>query len=212
MNLLDLHQSAHAVLVRGGRAAAQSARARRPAPASHQISLASGEFLVDHYRNGKRINCYRFRNGITNEGKNKLLDVMFNADTAISAWFLGLIDNDSFTALAAGDTYAEIDDVNGWGEFTDYDDPGNGGNSTTRPGWTVGNASSQSVTNSSIVAFDITGTGTVKGVFVVGGGSDPEVKGDNAGGGALWATALFTGGDVPVQSGDTLRVTYTVNA
>ena len=33
-----------------------------------------GQFKVEHWRNGKRINEYHFPNGITNEGKNKLLD------------------------------------------------------------------------------------------------------------------------------------------
>jgi hypothetical protein len=177
------------------------------------MNLASGEFVVDHYRRGKRINSYRFSNGITNQGKNRLLDVMFHAATQISTWYLGLIDNDGYTALAAADTYANIDQVgNGWDEFQDYTDPANANSSSTRPEWTEGTASGQAITNSSVVAFDITDTGTVKGVFVVGGGSAPATKGDSAGGGTLWATALFTGGDVPVQNGDTLRVTYTVNA
>lgn len=210
MNTLDVNQSARASLLRRGQLPTPAARPMVPA-ASHAV-LASGRFKVDHIRNGKRINSYSFPNGITNEGKDHLLDVVFHGDTQITAWFLGLIDDASFSALAAADVYAQINGTNGWDEFTDYTDPANADSALTRPAWTEGAASGQSITNGTVVEFDITGSGTVKGVFVVGGGTDPEDKDDAAGGGTLWATALFSGGDVPVLNGDTLRVTYTVSA
>jgi len=73
--------------------------------------------------------------------------------------------------------------------------------------------SSQSITNSSPVVFDITGSGTVKGLFLVGGAAGAQTKGDNAASGAiLWATALFGSGDVAVNADDQLKVTYTVSA
>jgi hypothetical protein len=202
MNKMKINQKANASLVRGG-------RVQRP---NKLPPLASGVFEVDHYRDGKRIGSYRFKNGITDEGKDKLLDVMFDDDTQISSWFLGLIDDVGFTALADDDTYAGINDSNGWDEFDDYTDPANADSGTTRPAWTNDAASDQAITNSSVVSFDITASGTVKGLFLVGGGTDPEIKNNSAGGGVLWATALFTGGDVPVQNNDTLRVTYTVSA
>ena len=205
MSQLDLHQIAVGVVSSRPKPQPVVTRAER-------TSLATGTFKVDHYRKGKRINSWTFKNGITNEGKNKLLDVMFHATTQITTWYLGLIDNVGYTALAASDTYAGIDGANGWDEFPDYTDPGNSDSALTRPEWTEGAASSQAITNSSVVVFDITATGTVKGIFLVGGGSASDTKSDNAGGGTLWATALFTGGDVPVQNGDALRVTYTVNA
>lgn len=207
MHRIELNQSAVAVVDRSGRPA-QHHPALPPNPIDH-INLANGEFVVDHYRKGKRIGSYRFKNGITNQGKNKLLDVMFHADTQITAWFLGLIDNSGFSALAAADTYASHA---GWAEFDDYTDDANSDSAVTRPAWTEGAASGQSITNSSVIVFDITATGTVKGVFVVGGGSAPSTKNDTAGGGTLWSTALFSGGDVPVLNGDALRVTYTVSA
>lgn len=206
---LALNQSAGASLRR--RAMAAAAAPSQPMVEPQQLS-PRGRFVVDHYRNGKRINSYSFPNGITNEGKDNLLTEYFNGGTQITSWFLGLIDNAGFTALAAGDTYALINTTNGWDEFTDYTDPANADSALTRPEWTAGNASGQSITNAAVVEFDITGSGTVKGIFVAGGGTDPETKDDAAGGGVLWATALFTGGDVPVLASDTLRVTYTVNA
>jgi hypothetical protein len=172
-----------------------------------------GRFVVEHFRKGVKIGHYEFPNGITNEGKDKLLDVMFHAATAITTWWLGLIDNAGYSALAATDTYENIDQVgNGWDEFTDYTDAGNGGSASTRPEWTEGAASGQAVTNGTPVVFDITASGTVKGLFLVGGIAAAQNKGDHAAGGNLWATALFGTGDVPVNDQDQLKVTYTVSA
>lgn len=171
-----------------------------------------GRFKVEHIRDGKVIDVREFNNGIVNEGKNKLLDVMFHGVSAITTWYLGVIDNSGFTALANDDTYDDINQAgNGWDEFTSYTDDANGDSTTTRPAWTEGAASGQSITNSSVVIFDITGTATVKGVFLVGG-TNAQTKGDHtAAGNTLWATATFSGGDVAVQNGDQLKVTYTVS-
>jgi len=171
-----------------------------------------GTFVVEHFRNGRKIGHYEFPNGITNEGKNKLLDVMFHGVSAITTWWLGMISNSGYTALAATDVYAQIAGSNGWAEFTDYTDAGNGGSSSTRPEWTEGAASGQAITNGSPVIFDITGSGTVKGLFLVGGVSNAHNKSDHTSGGTLWATALFGTGDVPVNASDQLKVTYTVSA
>ena len=209
MNVLNVHQSATAELVRAGRVS----RKDRAAALESVIPLAGGKFIVEHWRNGKRINEYHFKNGITTEGKNALLDIMFDGGTQITAWYLGLIDNTGFTALADGDTYDDINQAgNGWDEFDDYTDPSNADSALTRPQWSPDAASAASITNSTVRQFDITASGTIKGVFVAGGGAAPETKGDHASGSTLWATALFSGGDVPVQNGDALKVTYSVSA
>lgn len=171
-----------------------------------------GEFVVHHYRGGKRINEYRFKNGITNQGKNLLLNVMFHGTSAIGTWYQGLISTSSFTALAAADTYGQIGGSNGWTEFTDYTDNANSNSAVTRPAWPEDAAASQAITNSSVVIFDVTGTGTVKGIFLCGGANAQTKSNATASGNYLWATALFNGGDVPVSSGDQLKVTYTVSA
>jgi hypothetical protein len=62
------------------------------------------------------------------------------------------------------------------------------------------------------VVFNINGSGSVHGLFLVGGGSAPTTKNDAAGGGTLWAAAAFSSGTVTVQNGDQLKVTYTVSA
>ena len=164
-----------------------------------------GRFVVEHWRNGQKIGRYEFSNAITNEGKNKLLDVMFHAVTQITTWYLGLIDGAGTPTLAAGDTYAQINGTNGWDEFVSY-------NEATRQEWAEGASASQSITNSSPVVFNITATGSVYGLFLVGGGTAPSTKNDAAGGGSLWAAAQFSSGTVSVANGDQLKVTYTVSA
>ena len=150
----------------------------------------------EHYRDGKHIGTYDVPNGIVNVGKDLALDVQFNDGVAIAqaSWYIGLVDLSGYSALAAADTMSSHA---GWNEFTSYTE----GN---RVAWGPGSASSQSVTNSTPATFNINGSGTVKGVFIVSN----NTKSGTAG--TLWATALF-GADVPVTSGDQHKITYTVS-
>lgn len=186
----------------------------RPPKNSGGISILSprGRFKVEHYRKGKRINEYVFPNGIVNEGKNKLLDVMFHATAAISTWYIGLIDLTGYSALADDDTYDDINQAgNGWDEFASYTDANNGDSAVTRPEWQEDAASGESITNSTTSIYDITANGTVKGIFVAGG-ANAQTKSDHEAGNTLWATALFGSGDVSVLNGDQLKITYTISA
>lgn len=157
-----------------------------------------GKFKVEHFdKDGNLKKTYEFNNDIVNEGKNDILDVYFSdaTATAASSWYIGLISNSSYSALAAADTMASH---GGWTEFTGY-------SQATRVGWGPGNPASQSITNASPATFDINASGTVKGIFVTSNNTKSGTTGK------LWATALFTA-DVPVTNGDQLKVTYTVNA
>lgn len=156
-----------------------------------------GRFRVEQFdKDGVLKAVFDFPNDIVNVGKNDLLDVYFSdgTQTAASGWVIGLISNSSYSALAAADTMASH---GGWTEFTGY-------SQANRVAWGPGNPSSQSVTNGTAAQFDINATGTVKGIFVC----NQNTKGGTSG--TLWATALFPA-DVPVTSGDQLKVTYTVN-
>jgi len=160
--------------------------------------LPRGQFQVVHYdKMGHLLGTYDFPNGITNVGKNFILDVMFSDETPVasSSWYIGLIDNSGFTALADADTMSSH---SGWNEFTSYSE-------ANRVAWGPGAAASQSITNASPATFNISGSGTVKGVFI----TSNNTKGGTTG--YLWATALFSA-DVPVSNGDQLKVTYTVSA
>lgn len=130
-------------------------------------------------------------NGATDEGLNKLLDVMFHAVAAISTWYIGLITGAG--TLAAADTLASHA---GWTEGTDY--------TGSRQEWAEGAASGKSITNGTAAEFPITGTMTVKGAFLASAATGTS--------GTLFSTAAFTGGDQAVNNGDTLKVTYTVSA
>lgn len=155
-----------------------------------------GKFRVQLIKKDGTEHVWEFPNDIVNVGKNDLLDVYFSdgTQTAASGWVIGLISNASYSALAAADTMASH---GGWTEFTGY-------SQANRVPWGPGNPSSQSITNGTPAQFDVNATGTVKGIFVC----NQNTKGGTSG--TLWATALFPS-DVPVTSGDQLKVTYTVN-
>ena len=175
--------------------------------------FAGGTYRVEHIRGGKKIAEYTFKNGITNQGLNDILEVAFNGGTQKTAWYMGLINLSGFTALDATDIYDDINQAgNGWDTFVDYTDANNGSSTTTRPEWPANAASGESISNTTQAIYDITGSGTVKGIFIAGG-TNSQTKGDHTlSGNILWSTALFAGGDVVVAASDQLKVTYTVNA
>jgi hypothetical protein len=152
---------------------------------------------IEHWRDGKLHDVYSLENDITNEGKNTILDVMFHdgSQIASTSWFIGLISNSGYSALAAADTMASH---SGWTEFTGY-------SQSTRVAWGPGAASSQSTTNASPATFDINASGTLKGIFV------PSNSTKSGTTGKLWATGLFSA-DVPVSNGDQMKITYTVSS
>lgn len=173
-----------------------------------------GSIKVEHWRDDKLFATYYGHNAVTIEGKNEiLLDVAFRAQTETAAYYMGLIDNLNYTALDEGDTYDDIDQAgNGWDEFKDYDFAAV---STDRATWVPNAASSKAISNSGTPSvFDITGAGTVKGIFLcgepVGGGASPDTQGDHHADGLLWSAALFNTGNVVVAASDQLKVTYTI--
>jgi hypothetical protein len=172
-----------------------------------------GRFSVEHWYNGELIGIYPCKNDTTNEGKNRFLDIGWNDTPKITAWYLSLIDNVGYSALAATDVYRNINLTNGWDEFDSYTDTNNADDATTRPIWVTDAASGQATTNTTKALFTCTAVGIVKGLFVVGGSPNAQFKNDHTGDNSiLWATALFTAGNIPVFIGSLLRVVYTVNA
>ena len=133
------------------------------------------------------------------------LDILYRAQTPASALYMGLVDNSGFTAFAAGDTMA-VSGHTGWTEIaagTGYTTTG-----TNRLTWTPASAASKSISNSSTVNFPMLGSYTVKGAFLTNlqssTGASPTYY--------IAAEAAFSGGNQTVNNGDTLKVTYTVNA
>ena len=155
-----------------------------------------GHFRMEHYdKRGSLKATYRFPNGIVDVGLNKILEDMFDGGTQSTTWNIGLVDNAGFTAFAASDTMASNP---GWDETSStYSE-------VNRPEWTAGTPTSRSITNASTVDFSMTGTVTLQGILIV----DTNNKGGTTG--VLWSTAPFPS-TVAAESGDTLKITYTVS-
>lgn len=160
---------------------------------------------VEHWRDGKLLSKTLDHNIVTNEGKNKLLNVMFGAagdasNTQITTWYAELVS--SYTTAVATMTYASP-------TYTPYT-----GYSGTRPAYVEIKSTAQTTNNSaSKASFSITATGPdiIYGASLVGGGSAPTTAGDIAGGGTLFSYSLFAASKT-VYSGDTLDVAITINA
>jgi len=154
-----------------------------------------GHFNLEQWRGGELFKTYKLKNGVVNQGKNAILTSYFFNTAPPALWYLGLIDNAAFSALAATDTAASHP---GWAEATGYTEG-------TRPTWVTTAAASQSITNPTPATFTISATQTLKGIFAI---TDGTKSGSS---GVLWATALFAG-DIPVANLDILKITYSVNA
>lgn len=165
-----------------------------PRGCSSQIQPA-GYYKAELIRDGKVIETIEFPNIVTNEGKNKLLDVMFNGVTPITTWYIGLMDNSGYSSNPATDTMSSHA---GWTEFTAYTE-------ANRQSWGVGSASSQQITNASPATFTVNATGAVRGIFVTSSNTKTGTTG------TLWSTALFSA-SLAVANTDVIKITYTVAA
>lgn len=138
-------------------------------------------------------------NIVTHEGLDALLNIMFNASTQITTWYVAPVETD--TAAAATMTYASPV----FTESTAYTE-------ANRQEYVEAAASSQSITNSANKAtFTCNATKTFYGAALFGGGTDANTKGDTAGGGTLFCYSKFSSGKA-VESGDTFKITITITA
>lgn len=171
------------------------------------LSANSGQKLGVNIEHTYHVECWRggelvwsddFHNLVTYVGLQTYLDAALKTGIASPAWYVGLI-----TGPGASNTYAQGDTMGShpWSEDTTYS---NG----SRPAWTPGSISTgvspATVDNSASKAvFNINGTATIAGCFMV----DSSTKGGTSG--SLIGEGNFTGGDRAVQNGDTLNVTVT---
>jgi hypothetical protein len=146
-------------------------------------------------------------NVVCTEGKNLALDTFLaGAAYTVTGPYMGLISSVSYTAVAAGDTGAQINGSNGWKEAGLANAPTYTGNRQTAA-WSAASAGAKAL--SAALAFAITSSGTVKGAFLLYGSGAVATK-DNAAG-KLWSAGLFSGGDKVVSNGDTLNVSYSTS-
>jgi hypothetical protein len=135
----------------------------------------------------------QIENLVTTVGKNDMLDKYFAGATYTATWFVGLIDNASYTAVAVGDTMASHA---GWIEtHTTYDE-------ATREAVSWSAASAGSKTSSAVTEFTMNATITIRGAFLNSVGT----KGGTTG--ILYSAAAFSGTRALVDN-DLLRVTPT---
>jgi hypothetical protein len=172
-------------------------------------SLIAGA-LTGHaikFRNVYRFECFdangrlkwieEIPNQVMTAGINDLLTQYFKGAAYTAAFFVGLVDNASFSAYAAADTMASHA---GWLESAAY-------SNATRPSLTLGSAAAGSIDNSAAKAvFNINASATILGAFVVTNSTKSGTTG------TLYGAASFTGGSRAVLSGDTLNVTVTLSA
>lgn len=142
-------------------------------------------------------------NTVATVGKNLALDTFLaGSGYTVVGPFLGLISSVSFSAISAADTMSSHA---GWTEAGVTNAP-----TYTVPrktaAWSAAAAGAKAL--SSALSFAITGTGTIKGAFMVyGTGAVSTV--DNTSG-TLLSAGLFTGSDRAVLSGDTVNVSYSL--
>lgn len=153
-----------------------------------------------------------FRNTVVTEGKNAALTHFLKGSTYTASQVLGLIEDTGYSAIAAGNTAANItaagggSPTNGWNEAP----------STTlaaRGTPSFGSASGGSLATSAAVALSMIATDTIKGAFLLcrsTAGTAPSTTVGNTNG-ALYSAGLFSGGDRAVANGDTLNVSYTAS-
>jgi len=190
----------------------ERAQARECSDASVIRGSGIGECAEAHGR--YEVECFgadgklKWRDTIANTvatvGKNLALDsFLAGAAYTVTGPYMGLISSTSYTATAAGDTMASH---SGWLEAGGANAPTYSGNRKTAV-WSA--AASGSKALSAALSFAITGTGTVKGAFLVFGSGASATK-DNTSG-TLWSAGTFSTGDKAVVNGDTLNLNYSTS-
>lgn len=155
--------------------------------------FAKGKFHLEHWRDGKLLGKEEVPNGIATVGLHLVLDQAFRNQSGVATWYLGLVDNASFSAFANADTMSSHA---GWIENQDYDE-------AVRQTWTTVAASARAITNTSVATFTMNASKTIHGFFV----TSVSTKGGTTG--TLWATGALSTNRVVVAA-DLIKLTYTV--
>lgn len=161
-----------------------------------------GKFIVECFdKDGDLKWRDEFPNTVVTVGKNSMLD-NFLAGSGFTQVgpYLGLISSVGYSAISAADTMSSHA---GWTEAGNANAPTYSGTRKTCV-WSAASAGAKAL--SAALSFAITGTGTIKGGFIVLGTGALNTIDNTAG--TLFSAGLFTGGDRAVISGDTVNVSY----
>jgi len=159
---------------------------------------AKGRFIVECFDKDGNLKWREDNeNLVVNVGLQDMNTKYFSGSAYTAAWYIGLYGAAASNNPAAGDTMSSHA---GWTENTTY-------SNATRPQAVFGTATTANpsvISNSASVAvFNINGTTTVGGAFLVSN----STKGGSTG--TLFSASDFQSpGDRAVVSGDTLNVTY----
>lgn len=155
----------------------------------HNLKISQVYEVECYDANGKLKWDEEFENLVVTVGRNHYLDATLKTGNASPAWYVGL---KNATAAIAGDTMSS----KGFTELVPYSD-------ANRPGWTGGTIAAGSVDNSAAKAvFNISGSSTIDGAFMV----DDNTKAGTTG--ILLGAGNFASSR-SVLNGDTLNVTVT---
>lgn len=170
-----------------------------------EIAEAHGQYSVKCFDKDGNLKWEDIiENVVTTVGKNLALDTYLEGSAyTVTGPFMGLISSTTYSAVAAADTMTSHA---GWLEAGIANTPTYSSGRKTCV-WSAASAGSKALSAS--LVFAITGTGTVKGCFIVFGTGALSTVDNTAG--TLYSAGLFTGGDKSVVNTDSLSVSYTAS-
>jgi hypothetical protein len=175
-------------------------------PSAGDAAQAIGHYVVECYDKDRNLKwTAESKNLVVNVGLQYMAGVALTSTTQITSWYVGLYGAGASNTPAAGDTMGSHA---GWTEVTDYSNATRVAATFAAATLPTGSGNPSVVTNSASKAqFDINGTTTVGGAFLVGGPTSSTKGGAS---GTLFSAADFASpGDRSVVNGDILLVTYT---
>jgi len=172
---------------------------------------ATGEYVFECYDSITGLLKWRdtIKNTVMTEGKNALFNAGFRGSSySVTGPYMGLISAVGYSAIAAGDSGAQINGTNGWKEAGGTNAPAYTGNRPTA-GFAAASAGAIALTSAVQFTFSSGTNVVVKGAFILFGAGALSTKDDAHG--SLWAAGTFSGGDKTVSSGDILNVSYSTS-
>lgn len=161
---------------------------------SQRILVAGDWFHVGRDIDGRVMWEDFSHNLIVNQGLNHMLDSTLTGGTQQATWYVGY--HNGTETYAPGDTLLS----KAWTEWTTY-------TPATRPAWTPGSASSQSVSNGTPITVTSSGAAqSVKGAFLAGSATKSETAS------LLYNVDQFSGGNKTLNTSETLDTTVTITA
>lgn len=182
------------------------------------INVASSGKLGEqaHAEGIYRVKCFAYQDGpllwdtgdynnvVATVGKNLMLQTALTGSAyTVVGPYMGLISSVSYTSgPAAGNTMASH---SGWTEAGSTNAPTFASRGTPA----FGTASAGAIALATVTSFTMTGSGTLKGAFIVYGTGAVTTLMSTAG--TLLSAGTFTGGDQPVVGGNVVQVSYSLS-